>query len=78
MKAQGKSNPSLWWQLSWQLSIVVSAMIAVVIVGLCVYGLMILSPNIALWGDPSDALDESLSLDPQKGLWLSMARCCGL
>lgn len=68
MKAQGKSNPSLWWQLSWQLSIVVSAMIAVVIVGLCVYGLMILSPNIALWGDLSDALDESLSLDPQKGL----------
>lgn len=68
MKTQGKSNPSLWWQLSWQLSIVVSAMIAIVIVGLCVYGLMILSPNIALWGDLSDALEESLSLDPQKGL----------
>ncbi|MGO4318191.1 sensor histidine kinase [Agrobacterium sp. MCAB5] len=68
MKAQGKSNPSLWWQLSWQLSIVVSSMIAVVIVGLCVYGVMKLSPNIGLWNDLSATLDESLSLDPQKGL----------
>lgn len=48
MKAQGKSNPSLWWQLSWQLSIVVSSMIAVVIVGLCVYGVMKLAQYRAL------------------------------
>ncbi|KJF72014.1 sensor histidine kinase [Agrobacterium arsenijevicii] len=68
MKTQGKSNPSLWWQLSWQLSIVVSSMIAVVIVGLCVYGVMKLSPNIGLWNELSATLDESLSLDPQKGL----------
>ena len=68
MKVQGKSNPSLWWQLSWQLSIVVSAMIAVVIIGLCVYGVMRVSPNIGLWEDLSATLDESLSLDPQKGL----------
>ncbi|CUX55564.1 sensor histidine kinase [Agrobacterium genomosp. 13] len=68
MSARGKSNPSLWWQLSWQLSIVVAAMIAVVIVGLCVYGLMILSPNIALWDDLSATIDESLSLDPENGL----------
>lgn len=44
MKAQGTSNPSLWWKLSWQLSVVVSAMIAVVIIGLCFYGVMMLSP----------------------------------
>ncbi|MCZ7464647.1 HAMP domain-containing sensor histidine kinase [Rhizobium rhizogenes] len=68
MKAPGKSNPSLWWQLSWQLSIVVSAMIAVVIVGLCVYGVMMVSPNIGIWNDLSSTIDESLSLDPQKGL----------
>lgn len=68
MKVKGKSNPSLWWQLSWQLSIVVSAMIAVVIVGLCIYGVMRVSPNIGLWEDLSSTLDESLSLDPQKGL----------
>lgn len=68
MKAQGTSNPSLWWKLSWQLSVVVSAMIAVVIIGLCFYGVMMLSPNIALWDDLSATLDGSLSLDPQKGL----------
>ncbi|MFK3779859.1 sensor histidine kinase [Agrobacterium sp. NPDC089420] len=63
-----KSNPSLWWKLSWQLSIVLSAMIAVVIVGLCVYGVMRLSPHIGLWDDLSSTLEESLSLDPHKGL----------
>ena len=68
MSARGKSNPSLWWQLSWQLSIVVAAMIAVVIIGLCVYGVMMLSPNIGLWNALSTTLDESLSLDAGKGL----------
>lgn len=74
MKVKGKSNPSLWWQLSWQLSIVVSAMIAVVIVGLCIYGVMRVSPNIGLWEDLSSTLDESLSLDPQKGLVITEGR----
>lgn len=68
MKAERKSNPSLWWKLSWQLSAVVAAMIVVVIFGLCVYGVMVVSPNIGLWDDLSATLDESLSLDPQKGL----------
>lgn len=58
MKAQGTSNSSLWWKLSWQLSVVVSAMIAVVIIGLCFYGMTMLSPNIALWDDLSATLDE--------------------
>ena len=68
MTAQDKSNPSLWWKLSWQLSVVVSAMIAVVIIGLCFYGVTMLSPNIALWDDLSATLDGTFSLDPQKGL----------
>ncbi|EGP56178.1 HAMP domain-containing sensor histidine kinase [Agrobacterium tumefaciens] len=68
MRAQGKSNPSLWWQLSWQLSIVVAAMIAVVIIGLCIYGVTVVSPGIGLLDNLPATLDESLSLDPQKGL----------
>jgi signal transduction histidine kinase len=71
MKAQATSNPSLWWKLSWQLSVVVSAMIAVVIIGLCFYGVMSLSPNIGLWDDLSETLDESISFNEQNGLVIS-------
>ncbi|MGK6316402.1 sensor histidine kinase [Neorhizobium sp. DT-125] len=40
------NNPSLWWKLSWQLSLVIVAVVAVVIVGLCVWATTIMSPNI--------------------------------
>lgn len=58
------SNPSLRWKLSWQLSLVFVAVVAVVIVGLSVYGAIILSPNVALEEKLSGALAEALSRDP--------------
>lgn len=68
MKAQGTSNPSLWWKLS----------LAAQRRRLCHdcrghHRALFLRrddafPNIALWDDLSATLDGSLSLDPQKGL----------
>jgi len=57
-------NPSLWWTLSWQLSLVFLAVVTVVIVGLSVYGAVILSPNVALEDKLATALDEALTRDP--------------
>ncbi|MGM5009773.1 sensor histidine kinase [Rhizobium sp. 969_B3_N1_2] len=63
-KAQD-ANPSLWWRLSWQLSIVFVAVVAAVIVGLCIYGAIILSPNVATEDRLTVALDEALARDAQ-------------
>ncbi|CAK08461.1 MULTISPECIES: sensor histidine kinase [Rhizobium] len=54
------ANPSLWWRLSWQLSLVFVAVVAAVIVGLCVYGAMILSPNVGTEDKLTAVLDEAL------------------
>jgi signal transduction histidine kinase len=43
-----KLNPSLWWKLSWQLSLVITAVVATVIVGLCIWATTIMSPTIAM------------------------------
>lgn len=63
MPTETNSNPSLWWKLSWQLSLVFVAVVAAVIVGLCVYGAMILSPNVGLKDKLTVALNEALSRD---------------
>jgi signal transduction histidine kinase len=60
-----KPDSSLWWKLSWQLSLVFVAVVAAVIVGLCVYGAMILSPNVGLKDRLTHALEESLLHDQQ-------------
>ncbi|CVI63406.1 Integral membrane sensor signal transduction histidine kinase [Agrobacterium deltaense NCPPB 1641] len=65
-----RSNSSLWWKLSWQLSLVFVAVVAAVIVGLCVYGAMILSPNVGLKDRLSHALANSLVRDQQGRLVL--------
>ncbi|QDG94302.1 HAMP domain-containing histidine kinase (plasmid) [Rhizobium sp. NIBRBAC000502774] len=59
------ANPSLWWKLSWQLSLILVAVVATVIVGLCVYGAMILSPNVGLKDRLTHALEDSLTRDQQ-------------
>ncbi len=59
------SNPSLWWKLSWQLSLVFIVVVAAVIVGLCVYGTMILSPTVGLQSKLTVALKEALTRDTQ-------------
>ena len=59
------ANPSLRWQLSWQLSLVFVAVVAAVVVGLCVYGTMTLSPNIAIARDIRPAIAEAVALDAQ-------------
>src|SRR3990167_3482463 len=59
------ANPSLRWQLSWQLSLVFVAVVAAVIVGLCVYGTMTLSPNIAIARDIRPAIAEAVALNAQ-------------
>ncbi|WP_274426307.1 sensor histidine kinase [Chelativorans sp. YIM 93263] len=43
-----RSNPSLWWKLSWRLSLVIVAVVASVIIGLCIWATTIMSPNIAM------------------------------
>ncbi|KPF45855.1 HAMP domain-containing sensor histidine kinase [Rhizobium sp. AAP43] len=63
--ARGNANPSLWWKLSWQLSLVLVIVVATVIVGLCVYGALILSPNVGLKDRLTHALEDSLIRDPQ-------------
>lgn len=65
MRAANTSNPSLWWKLSWQLSLVFVAVIAAVIIGLCVYGAMILSPNVAVEDKISAVLAKAVERDPQ-------------
>lgn len=65
MRMANRSNPSLWWRLSWQLSLVIVAVVAVVIVGLCVYATMILSPNVAMEHKISAVMAEAAERDPQ-------------
>lgn len=65
MSAATISNPSLWWKLSWQLSLVFVAVVATVIVGLCVYAAMILSPTVGLQDKLGVALYEAVARDAQ-------------
>jgi len=65
MRVANRSNPSLWWKLSWQLSLVIVAVVAAVIIGLCVYGAMILSPNVAMERKMSAVVAEAVERDPQ-------------
>lgn len=58
-----KRNTSLQWKLTWQLSLVFIAVIAAVITGLCVYGTMILSPNVAIARSITSAMAEAIALD---------------
>ena len=48
MRLAEKPTPSLWWRLSWQLSLVIVAVVAAVIFGLCVWAATVMSPNIAM------------------------------
>ncbi|WP_104667075.1 siderophore-interacting protein [Ensifer adhaerens] len=45
-----RRNPSLRWRLSWQLSLVIIAVVASVIIGLCIWATTIMSPNTAMEG----------------------------
>jgi signal transduction histidine kinase len=65
MREANSSNPSLWWKLSWRLSLVIVAVVAAVIVGLCVYGAMILSPNVAMEHKISAVVAKAVERDPQ-------------
>ena len=61
-------NTSLWWRLSWQLSLLFVVITALVIVGLCIYGAMIHSPNVSMQYRLLTALEGSLSYEPGRGL----------
>lgn len=65
MREANRSNPSLWWRLSWQLSLVFVAVVATVIIGLCVYATSILSPNEGIQDKLTAALEEALTRDSQ-------------
>ncbi|NTG18754.1 HAMP domain-containing histidine kinase [Agrobacterium rhizogenes] len=71
MTSDTNANPSLWWKLSWQLSLVFVAVVAAVIVGLCVYGAMTLSPVTGFKDRIIATLNESLTRDPQGRLAIS-------
>ncbi|WP_184467392.1 sensor histidine kinase [Rhizobium esperanzae] len=74
MAVTGNVNPSLRWRLSWQLSLVFVAVVAAVIVGLCVYGAMILSPNVGTKDRLIAALGEALNRDAQGRLVIADSR----
>lgn len=57
------SNPSLWWRLSWQLSLVIVAVVAIVIIGLCVWATTIMSPNMAMEETVSSVIGEAARRD---------------
>ncbi len=61
-------NTSLWWRLNWQLSLLFVGTTASVIVGLCIYGAMILSPNVSMEHRLLNALEGSLNYEPGRGL----------
>ncbi|MFC5755702.1 sensor histidine kinase [Rhizobium sp. GCM10022189] len=61
-------NTSLWWRLNWQLSLLFVGTTASVIVGLCIYGAMILSPNVSMEHRLLNALEGSLRYEPGQGL----------
>ncbi|AYG61969.1 sensor histidine kinase [Rhizobium jaguaris] len=63
MREAKSLNPSLWWKLSWQLSLVIVAVVGVVIVGLCVYGATILSPNEWMEDKLIAAVEEAVTQD---------------
>lgn len=66
----GKSNPSLWWRLSWQLSLVIVAVVAAVILGLCVWATTIMSPNIAMEEEIGSAIAGAAARDSRGRLEL--------
>jgi signal transduction histidine kinase len=66
-----RSNYSLWWKLSWQLSVVFTGVIAAVVIGLCVYGAMILSPNIPLKHELGSVLADAVTRDTEGKLVLT-------
>ncbi|WP_157020276.1 sensor histidine kinase [Mesorhizobium xinjiangense] len=51
---------SIRWKLSLQLSLVFTAFVAAVIVGLCVYGAMVLSPNLTMSARLSSAIADAV------------------
>lgn len=60
MSAYRSTNPSLWWRLSWRLSLVISIVIGAAIIGLSMYGTMVMSPNIAMESEVKNAVAESI------------------
>lgn len=65
MREANRSNPSLWWRLSWQLSLVIVAVVAAVILGLCVWATTIMSPNIAMEETIASAIAGAAARDSQ-------------
>lgn len=65
MPEANKSNPSLWWRLSWRLSLVIIAVVAVVIIGLCLWATTIMSPNIFVEDKIGAAVATAVERDPQ-------------
>ncbi len=70
MSIARKSNPSLWWRLSWQLSLVIVVVVGAVILGLCVWAATIMSPNIAMEETVGSAIAGSAIRDSQGNLEL--------
>lgn len=60
-----EGNTSLRWKLSWQLSLVFIVIVALLIVGLSLYGATVLSPNLVLEKKVSSAMEDAIVLDSQ-------------
>ncbi|RUL98042.1 sensor histidine kinase [Rhizobium chutanense] len=71
MGGAGNANPSLWWRLSWLLSLVFVCVVAAVIIGLCVYGAVVLSPNTGTKDKLAAVLDEALGREADGRLVIS-------
>lgn len=64
MRAANRSNPSLWWRLSWQLGVVIVGVIAVVIVGLSFWATTVMTPNIAMEKEIGKAMAQAAARGP--------------
>lgn len=60
-----EKSVALWWKLSWQLSLVLFFIITIVIMGLCIYGLTVLTPNLAIEQKIGHLMREAVTRDPQ-------------
>jgi signal transduction histidine kinase len=65
MREANRSNPSLWWKLSWQLSLVIVAVVAAVIIGLCMWATTVMSPNFAMERKITSLMVGAVERDPQ-------------
>ncbi|ALN71905.1 HAMP domain-containing sensor histidine kinase [Aureimonas sp. AU20] len=63
MSTRRDANASLWWRLSWHIGTLIFAVVMTVIVGLCLYATLVLSPNEGVEDRVAAAISEAMYYD---------------